>query len=180
MTITPDTKNWTWVLERPCPECGFAAAAGPREEIPALLRANAEAWRRYLAEIGNQAARARPEPAKWSPLEYACHVRDCNNVYLHRVDLMLEHDDPQYPNWDQDATAVEDEYGEQAPDTVIAALVDTTEQIAAKFELLSADQWERTGHRGDGSDFTVESLARYFVHDPIHHLWDVTGHRHDS
>lgn len=20
--IVPDTKDWTWVLERPCPECG--------------------------------------------------------------------------------------------------------------------------------------------------------------
>ena len=24
--ITPDTKDWTWVLERPCPECGFDPA----------------------------------------------------------------------------------------------------------------------------------------------------------
>ncbi|PVY29285.1 hypothetical protein C7458_10631 [Williamsia muralis] len=23
MAIVPDTKNWTWVLERPCPDCGF-------------------------------------------------------------------------------------------------------------------------------------------------------------
>ena len=23
MTIIPDTKDWTWVLQRPCPECGF-------------------------------------------------------------------------------------------------------------------------------------------------------------
>jgi hypothetical protein len=23
MTIVPDTKDWTWVLRRPCPECGF-------------------------------------------------------------------------------------------------------------------------------------------------------------
>ena len=27
MSITPDTKDWTWVLERPCPECGFEALA---------------------------------------------------------------------------------------------------------------------------------------------------------
>jgi hypothetical protein len=25
--ITPDTKDWTWVLERACPECGFDPAA---------------------------------------------------------------------------------------------------------------------------------------------------------
>ncbi len=24
--ITPDTKDWTWVLERPCPDCGFVAS----------------------------------------------------------------------------------------------------------------------------------------------------------
>jgi uncharacterized protein YcbX len=23
--------------------------------------------------------------------------------------------------------------------------------------------------------FTVETFARYFIHDPIHHLYDVTG-----
>ena len=180
MTITPDTKNWTWVLQRPCPECGFAAGAIAREEVPALLRANAESWRRYFAENGAESLRTRPDPAKWSPLEYACHVRDCNKVYLLRVGLMLEEDDPQYPNWDQDATAVEDKYNEQDPDAVIAELVDTTESVAKRFESVSADQWDRTGHRSDGSDFTIESLARYFVHDPIHHLWDVTGRRHES
>ncbi|WP_194898553.1 DinB family protein [Catenulispora pinisilvae] len=180
MTITPDTKNWTWVLERPCPECGFAAGAGSRDEVPALLRANAEAWRAYFAQNDPEHVRMRPDPDKWSPLEYACHVRDCNKIYSLRVGLMLEEDDPQYPNWDQDSTAVEDKYNEQDPDTVIAELIDTTEQVATRFASVSADQWKRTGHRGDGSDFTVESLARYFAHDPIHHLWDVTGKRHDS
>ena len=108
MTITPDTKNWTWVLQRPCPECGFAAGAVAREEIPALLRANAEDWRRYFADTGAEQIRTRSEPTKWSPLEYACHVRDCNEVYLRRVELMVGQDDPQYANWDQDATAVDE------------------------------------------------------------------------
>ncbi len=30
------------------------------------------------------------------------------------------------------------------------------------------------GLRSDGSAFTVESLAAYFIHDPIHHLHDVS------
>ena len=25
MTIVPDDKDWTWVLERPCPDCGYNA-----------------------------------------------------------------------------------------------------------------------------------------------------------
>jgi hypothetical protein len=26
--------------------------------------------------------------------------------------------------------------------------------------------------------FTVETFGRYFIHDPVHHLYDVTGVRH--
>jgi len=178
MTITPDTKNWTWVLRRPCPECGFEAGAVAREDIPDLLRANAEAWRRYFADRDAGELRTRLDPSRWSPLEYACHVRDADRIYQQRVDLMLEQDDPEYPNWDQDASAVDDKYAEQDPETVITELMTATEQVAARFASVDGDQWQRTGHRDDGSDFTIESLARYFVHDPIHHLWDVTGQRH--
>ena len=34
---------------------------------------------------------------------------------------------------------------------------------------------ERTGLRSDGAHFTVDSFARYFLHDIEHHLWDVTA-----
>ena len=37
MTITPDAKDWTWVLERPCPECGLDTSSFTREQIPAML-----------------------------------------------------------------------------------------------------------------------------------------------
>jgi hypothetical protein len=33
----------------------------------------------------------------------------------------------------------------------------------------------RPGRRSDGATFTAETFARYFIHDPIHHLHDVTA-----
>ena len=44
MAITPDDKDWTWVLQRPCPECGFEAAALDVTETGTAIRANAAAW----------------------------------------------------------------------------------------------------------------------------------------
>ena len=44
----PDTKDWSWVVRRPCPECGLDASAIARADIPATLTANAagpRAWR---------------------------------------------------------------------------------------------------------------------------------------
>ena len=173
MTISPDTKDWTWVLQHRCPECGLDSGSFAREAVPAMIRANAANWHAALTQPGDP--RQRPAPDKWSPLEYGCHVRDVLRLYRIRLDLMLTTDGPQYPNWDQDATAVEERYGEQDPATVAAELAAAAELMAARFEQVGGAQWERTGYRSDGARFTIETFARYFIHDPLHHYYDVTG-----
>ena len=175
MTITPDTKDWTWVLERPCPECGFDTQGFPVEAVPGMIMANTAAWQAALD--GASDARARPEPSTWSPLEYACHVRDVFRLYDQRLELMLSQDGPLFPNWDQDETAVADRYPEQHADKVAAELGESAQVIANHFQGVTADQWQRPGNRSDGARFTVETFARYFIHDPVHHLYDVTGLR---
>ena len=175
MTIIPDTKDWTWVLRHPCPECGLDTSSFTRAEIPEMIRANATAWRRVLA--APDVAR-RPRPDKWSPLEYGCHVRDVFRLYDYRLGLMLAEDDPLFPNWDQDETAVADRYGEQDPARVAGELGTAAEALAGRFAAVSDGQWQRSGRRSDGAAFTVETFGRYFIHDPVHHLFDVTGVRH--
>jgi DinB superfamily len=171
-TLTPDTKDWTWVLERPCPECGFDSWTVTGTDVPELLRRNASAWPAVLA---TEHTTTRPRPDKWAPVEYACHVRDVCRVYLERLRLMTTETDPHYPNWDQDATAVRDRYREQDPATVATELTAAAEVLASAFEQVG--DWTRTGTRSDGAHFTIETFARYLVHDPVHHLWDVTGER---
>ena len=170
MAITPDTKNWTWVLDRPCPECGFHAVATAFGEVPGLLRGSAENWQVILA---GPAAAQRPDEGTWSPLEYAAHVRDLCRVYRMRLNLMLEDDDAGFADWDQDATAVAERYAEQDPAVVATELAVEAEQTAAAFAAVEPGQLDRRGLRSDGSAFTVDSLARYFLHDALHHLWDV-------
>jgi DinB superfamily len=168
--ITPDTKDWTWVLERPCPECGFDATGLSGEHVVELLRENVAAWPSVLARPD---VADRPSDDRWSPLEYACHVRDVFRLYDQRLGWMLTQDDPHFPNWDQDETAVAERYGAQDPGVVADELAVAGEQLARSFEAVTGDQWARTGQRSDGASFTVETFAVYLVHDPIHHLWDV-------
>jgi hypothetical protein len=174
-TPQPDSKDWTWVLERPCPDCGLDTPAVDPTRVADMVRDNAQAWRRVLADTA--AVRSRPAPEVWSPLEYACHVRDVFTLFDERLALMLHDDDPLFANWDQDETAVVDRYGEQDPVTVAAGLKRAAEVLAGSFAAVRGDQWERPGRRSDGARFTVGSFARYFIHDPVHHLWDVSGRR---
>jgi DinB superfamily len=175
LAIVPDVKDWTWVLRRPCPECGFDTRTVAREQVAGLIRANAGSWRRILAERGEPELRARPDALTWSPLEYACHVRDVFSLFDVRLGLMIDTDDPLYPNWDQDATAVEQDYRGQDPSRVSDQLGAAAHRLADHFAAVSATGWSRPGRRSDGATFTVETFARYLVHDPVHHLHDVGG-----
>jgi hypothetical protein len=172
MTIEPDTKDWTWVLEARCPECGYLAADVPAVDVARRVRATVPVYAEALAA---PTAARRPSPAVWSPLEYACHVRDVHRLYTERLALMLADDDPRFANWDQDETAVAERYDLQDRAAVAVELAGAAEVMAAAFDGVTADQWRRTGVRSDGAHFTVDSFARYFLHDVEHHAWDITG-----
>lgn len=141
MTIEPDTKDWTWVLDRPCPECGYDASAVAATEVADAVRRNAASWAAALRSPGSG---RRPDPSVWSPLEYGCHVRDVFRLY-----------------------------DQQDPAVVAPELRDAAAAIADRFDGVTGDQWQRRGRRSDGASFTVDSFARYFLHDVVHHLHDV-------
>jgi len=180
MPITPDTKDWTWVVDRACSECGLDASAYDPREVAELIRENAAAWPEVLAgdragagEGAGAGVAVRPDEQTWSRLEYAAHVRDVYRLFAVRLQLMLDEDDPLFANWDQDATAVAERYNEQDPGTVAAEIVEAASALADAFEGVPESDWERTGRRSDGARFTVATFARYLLHDPVHHLWDV-------
>ncbi len=170
MGIEPDLKDWTWVLDRRCPECGFLGSEVDRNALGAMIRDNALTW---IEVLGRDDVAVRIRDDRWSPLEYACHIRDVFRLYDERLALMLTEDDPDFPNWDQDVTAIEDRYGDQDPAVVATELVLAGNRLADGFDAVTGDQWARTGNRSDGVTFTVDTFGRYFVHDPIHHLGDV-------
>jgi hypothetical protein len=174
MPITPDTKDWTWVLKRRCPECGYDCVTVTGTAVPGLIRANAAAWQQALGSRDPAELRTRPDDSRWSATEYGCHVRDVYRLFDQRLTMMLDADDPTFPNWDQDGTAVADRYCDQDPAVVAGELAEAADRIAGHFAGLTAAQWQRTGSRSDGARFSVDSFARYLAHDPVHHLHDIS------
>lgn len=169
-TPEPDDKDWTWVTTQACPECGYDPNAVMDADIADALRATTPRWQ---AALTRPDVRERPAPAVWSPLEYACHVRDVHRVFAERVARMLAEDVPGFANWDQDAAAVEGRYFEADPAAVAADIAAGAETSAALYDGVRDDQWSRTGLRSNGSSFTVSSIGSYYLHDVTHHLHDV-------
>lgn len=171
--IVPDDKDWTWVLDRPCDECGFEASTVPREQLGERFFVAGEEWVQILRE--SPAVEVRPAAAVWSPLEYGAHVRDLYVITGQRLELMLTRDDAAFADWDQDEAARTGAYAEQDPERVAEDLEAAAQRLVSQVAEIEARAWERRGTRSNGSVFTVETFLQYVLHDVVHHLWDVTG-----
>ena len=169
----PDDKDWTWVLERRCEDCGIDVRIVPREQLGERFFLAAEEWVQILRE--NPGVEVRPAPGTWSPLEYGAHVRDVFVLTSERLTLMLTRDDPVFANWDQDQAARTGRYGEQDPEQVAEDLETAAQRLVSQIAEIEAAAWDRPGTRSNGSVFTVLTLLQYILHDVVHHLWDVTG-----
>lgn len=169
----PDVADLRLVLDHTCPICGLHPGAVAPEEIGPRIRAAIPGWQAVLALPD---VRARPTPGGWSPLEYACHVRDVLAVYGARMALQLRTDDPLFEDWDQNIAALDGQYLSQDPAEVAAELVAAAESTAAQIEAISGAQWDRPGRRvGRRDSFTVLTLARYILHEVLHHLHNVAA-----
>lgn len=170
----PDTSDWTWVLSRPCLQCGFDAKTVTPDRMPRIL---AEAAVGFTAALDRADVRERPEPGVWSPLEYDCHVRDVCRVMTGRLEQILTGGGAavQFASWDQNAASVEEHYWRSNPDVVRAEVADAFLTAGDAFARPTAAQWEWQGERGDGTVFTALTLAQYFAHELHHHLWDIQG-----
>ncbi len=159
-----------------CAECGLAYEAMDPAEAVTAIRGFARRYRAPLTRLlpgeDGSVLRARPAPETWSALEYAAHVRDVFGWYATWVDQVLVEDSPVLEGPGHDEAAVAHGYEEQVPAEVAEELARRAEILAATFEAVPDDGWDRVGIR-HGEPRSVAFLARAAVHEGSHHLLDI-------
>jgi hypothetical protein len=158
-----------------CIDCDYAYDGLRRVDLADALRAFAPAFRARLSDTPDARLRSRPEPDVWSPLEYACHVRDVFRVQRERILLALVDDTPDFVPMRRDERALEERYNDQDAATVAGELAQAAEALAATLDALDDSGWVRTGvyNWPERQVRTVEWIGRHTVHEGRHHLHDV-------
>lgn len=162
--------------DEPCPECGFdpSAVADLAAEIDALGRKLAAPLTRYLpGEDGPALVRTRPDPETWSPLEYACHVRDVLRLFDQRTASMVTEPGVRLGSWDHEAAVVDNVYNDEDPAVVAGEIADASAAYASTLRDLDDEQWSAAGERDPGDVVTVDTLARQGLHEARHHQLDI-------
>ena len=157
-----------------CPGCGFdydldaAPSAGPAivegvENLAARLSGD-------TADLGRRRA-----PETWSPLEYACHVRDVLVVQRERVLAARLLDRPSFNPMGREERVDYDGYSEQAPPDVVRQLRDAAGLLANVLSRLGPPDWERTVQYNYPQRFerTLRWVAVHTLHEVRHHTLDV-------
>jgi hypothetical protein len=170
--VVAESWDWMRVLVEPCPHCGTDVSVVGPADLPDAVRAEAGRWETLLAETDDDQLRARPDDGSWTALEYGCHCRDVLSVMTERVARTLVEDDPEYGWWDHEASAVDEHYNEQDPMGVAGDLGANAEWLAGTLALVEGAEWDRRGTRRGAEPFTVAGLARFTLHELVHHRED--------
>ena len=157
-----------------CDECGFeydldlAAGAGT------AIADGAGELAAILTDDGAD-LRARRDANIWSPLEYACHVRDVLMVQRERVLAARRMDRPSFDPMGRDERVEHDGYAEQDPLAVARQLTDAAHLFANDLSRLGPTDWERTVMYNYPATFerSLRWVAVHTVHELHHHLLDV-------
>jgi hypothetical protein len=157
-----------------CGQCGFeydestagAAAGAIREGVASLAGIMADS---------QDDLTTRREPGRWSPLEYACHVRDMLLVQRERLLAARRLDRPVAEPMGRDERADLDGYAGQDPADVARQLGDAAQLFTHDLARLSETDWDRIliytyPQRAERS---LRWLAIHTVHEVRHHLLDV-------
>ena len=159
-----------------CAECGYDYDEGTVDSAHVILMDLISKMIIMLADDGADVSRRR-RPEVWSPLEYACHVRDVLLMMRERVYLTLRVDSPEYVPMGREERVLHDAYDKQDPVQVAAQLESAARMFAWTLGRLSPVDLSRTANlRLPGSApqvWSLSLLAVITVHEARHHLLDI-------
>lgn len=139
-----------------------------------LLRRLADQFESYGALFGGIAAadlRAHPEDGKWSAWEHLAHLGRYHEVFLERIELLLDgglpelgryraEEDPRFPAW------------VRLPERELwPKLRARRSSLAAALEDLSSADWDKSGVHPVYGTLTLAQCVHFFLVHEGHHLY---------
>ena len=157
-----------------CDECGYAYDLAMAESAGATIVAGASEVGRLVTEPALD-VRARRTPDVWSPIEYACHLRDVLLVQRERVLEARRTDQPTFTPMGRDERVDHDGYAEQRAADVARQLGDAAGLFAHVLARLGADDWDRsvTYTYPQVAPRSLRWVAVHTGHEVTHHTLDI-------
>ncbi|MCY4144882.1 MAG: DinB family protein [Chloroflexi bacterium] len=140
------------------------------------------AMRLSLKTLGHIALGLNDEKARslrdgadgWSILEIVCHLRDFDEIFYQRAQMMLAQDHPQLPAYDHEAMAIERNYQADSLAQAYSALQTSRARFVDFFKGLTEASWARGGIHPERDSFSMTDAAMQVPLHDLDHIEQIT------
>jgi hypothetical protein len=144
-------------------------AKQPREQRLKRLERTADELAAAVRGQGAAALARRPDAKNWSPTEVVCHLRDIEEAFMLRFELILATDQPRLFGVNPDRWAEERQYARNDVGDAVAAFRKRREETLAFLRGLAPGQFERAGVHATRGPMKIDDLLTLLAwHDDNH------------
>ncbi|CAN5736478.1 hypothetical protein BH23GEM5_BH23GEM5_27320 [soil metagenome] len=122
-----------------------------------------------LQEIPAALLKRRPQPAKWSAHEHACHLALVDPIFHARLERILREETPLIVSYNPDADESPDALLRMNLADTVADWVRHRAQFVARVRALAPADWARRAEHTEHSHYSVFIMLRHLaLHDMLH------------
>jgi uncharacterized damage-inducible protein DinB len=144
-------------------------AKQPRAERLARLTRTADDLAAAVRGQSEEALSRRPDAKNWAAKEVVCHLRDTEELFMERFQMILAMDEPKLSGLNPDRWAEERQYLRNEVNGALVAFRKRREESLDLLKKLPADAWQRAGAHAARGKVTIEDFVTLMSwHDDNH------------
>jgi uncharacterized damage-inducible protein DinB len=144
-------------------------AKQPREEKLARMARTADDLAAAIRGQNDAALSKRPDAKNWAAKEVVCHLRDTEELFMARFELLVAVDEPKLTGLNPDRWAEERQYLRNDAGEALAAFRKRRDESLAFLKGLAPGQWQRAGIHPARGRFAIEDFVSLMAwHDDNH------------
>jgi len=144
------------------------SALGDRDALTAL-RETPGALRQAVSGLSPEQLSTPEQPGKWSVLQVVQHLADSEIVGAFRFRMVLAHDGPTVPGYDQDLWAERLRYEEADVETALNDFTTLRNSNLRLLERATPEDRQRVMRHAERGDESIETMMRLYAgHDTVH------------
>ena len=137
--------------------------AARREELIARYRQGPEVVEEVVAGLTEEELDHQPADGGWSPREVVHHLADSEMTSAIRLRKLLAEDAAVIHGYDPDEFARRLRYDSRPPGPSLAAIRAARESTVTLLDLLTDDEWSRSGDHTESGPYSVETWLEIYA-----------------
>ncbi|MGH2528723.1 MAG: DinB family protein [Actinomycetota bacterium] len=144
-----------------------------RDELITRYREGPEVVEQVVAGLSDEELDHVPADGGWSARAVIHHLADSETISAARLRLLLAEDAPVIQGYNEEELARRLHYDMRPLGPSLAALRATRESTAAVLDLLSDEDWSRSGAHTESGDYSVETWLEIYAEHAHDHVGQI-------